>query len=66
MGGLVHSMNKQLHIALVGLMSDDLVSASLFGGFRFSDENQKHNQTVNLSIQPDGQMCRGSNVKDTS
>ena len=35
MGGLVHSMDQPLHIALVAtdhlVLSDDLVSASLFG-----------------------------------
>ena len=31
MGGLVHSMDQRLYIALVGFRSDDLVSASLFG-----------------------------------
>ena len=31
-GRLVHSMDKHLYIALVGLLSDDPVSASLFVG----------------------------------
>ena len=30
-GGLVHSMDQPRHIALLGLRSDDVVSASLFG-----------------------------------
>ena len=31
-GGLVHSMDQPLHIALLGLWFDDGVSASLFDG----------------------------------
>ena len=46
-GGLVHSMNKQLHIDLLGLllmrMSDDVRSASLFVRFLFLLK-LKHNE----------------------
>ena len=46
-GGLVHSMNKQLHIDLLGLLlmrvSDDVRSASLFVRFLFLLK-LKHNE----------------------
>ena len=46
-GGLVHSMNKQLHIDLLGLplmrVSDDVRSASLFVRFLFLLK-LKHNE----------------------
>ena len=50
MGGLVHSMNKQLHIDLLGLpllrVSDDVRSASLFVWFLFLLK-LKHNEQNN-------------------
>ena len=52
-----------LYIALVGFRSDDPVSASLFGRLSVSLK-PKAQQTENCPFQPEGTMCKGSNVKD--
>ena len=53
MGGLVHSMDQPLHIALVAKVfdhSDNLVSASLFGRLSGYFGNLKHNKQKTVPI----------------
>jgi hypothetical protein len=67
-GGLVYSMDQHSHIKLPrrGTRSDPMMDSQLhcLDGFRFSDENQKHNKQRQVPDHSPGLMCRGSNVKD--